>query len=145
MISEYPCHESLKGGQCITVTLLHDMGYKCSQCRSEPHLPDIVLIDSDLFVCVRHIDFCSISCMHYIHSYLILVREWGDILEGVVILFPCVNYCTQFSALLWDTKKRRSLVYCFHLPPPGHSITGDFCLKFFLQSFGTLWSMMVVP
>ena len=35
LFSEYPCHEPLKGGWCVAVTLLHDMRYKCAEWHCE--------------------------------------------------------------------------------------------------------------
>jgi hypothetical protein len=93
VVSEYPSHETLEGGRCIAVTLLHDMGYECTEWTGECGFPHIVILYSDLFVCVGHVNLGLILRLSYIHMDLILVGKRSDILIGIVIPFPRINYC----------------------------------------------------
>src|ERR1700685_1200620 len=96
----------------------HKGAERCRECC----LPNVLLFDTDLLVGIGHINLGPISTSSYIHSNLVLVREWSDILKGVVILFAGVNHSVKLATLLRYTKKRCSLIYGFHLPPPGRSV-----------------------
>ena len=96
VISEYLCHQPLKGCRCVAVTLLHYMRDKGAKWGSEGHLPDVLILHSNLFVGIGHVNFCSKSGLSNVHSNLVLVWEWGDILKCVIILFPGVDH-TRFE------------------------------------------------
>jgi hypothetical protein len=93
VVLEYPSHEMLECGKCITVTLLHDMGCERTEWTGECGFPHIVSLYSNLFVGVRHVDLGSIFRLSHIHTDLILVGKRSDILIGIVIPFPRINYC----------------------------------------------------
>jgi hypothetical protein len=50
MVSEYPSHEMLECGGCITVTLWHDMGYERIEWTGKCGFPHIITLYLNLFV-----------------------------------------------------------------------------------------------
>src|ERR1700691_418122 len=119
----------------------HKGAERCHECC----LPNVFLFDTDLLVGIGHIGLGPISTSSYIHSNLVLVRERSDILKGVVIPFAGVNHSVKLTTLLRYTKKRCSLIYGLHLPPPSCSVLGDLLPKLLLKSFGASGHMIVVP
>jgi len=50
VVSEYPSYEMLECGRCITVSLLHDMGYERTEWTGKCGFPHIISLYLNLFV-----------------------------------------------------------------------------------------------
>src|SRR5712692_2256165 len=112
-----PRHQPLKGCQCIAVSLLHCVGHECPEDRRECGLLYIRQLNTDLLIGISHIDLGSIFHSGDLHTDLILIREWGYILKGVVVLLPSVDNCAELAVLLCYAKKWCGLFHRFHFSP----------------------------
>src|ERR1700753_1717402 len=102
-LPEYMRHQSLERRRCVTVSLLNYPTYEGTlHVDSKCGLMHVLLDNTDLLVCFRHIDFRSISRSCYIIPYAVLIRERSSILDRVSVTLPTVENGPQSSILLGD-------------------------------------------
>jgi hypothetical protein len=99
-VPKYPGHEPLERSRGIAIPLLHYMGQGGTEWSGEGRLPHIAWNDADLLVSIGHVNLGPVTSASYIHPNIILIREWCDVFDSIVITLPRIYDRTKFSILL---------------------------------------------
>ena len=79
-------HQLLECRGCVTVTHLYYLAPECAKYCGECHLMDMFQYNAYLFIRFGHIKFSVICHPGHIIANDILVREWGHVLDCVIVL-----------------------------------------------------------
>ena len=92
--AEYVRNKALERGWCVAVTLLHNSTNERAEGSRKGRLVDVLVDDSSLLICVRHIELRALSRPSDVATNLLLVRERCNVPDRVVIPLTEVNYGT---------------------------------------------------
>ena len=106
---------------------------------------DIVWFMTNLLICIWHINLWLILMTSNICLYVVLVREWSDILDRVVIPLPIIHNSLDGSVLFWDTEHWCCLRGSRVNPPLRAGIPSQLFWKLYFQTVGTSWHIVIVP
>ena len=89
---EYVRHKPLKCRGSVAVSLLHYEALERALYRGEIGFRHVLGLDAYLFIRIGHVKFRSILGTRDVVPDIVLIREWGDVLDGIVIPEAEVDY-----------------------------------------------------
>lgn len=122
VISKHHCHQVLECGGGIAVHLLHSVALECPIHHSKCRFIHITWLNTNLFICIGHVNLGAKLCSRDIKSDLVLVGKWGYILYCVVISLPTVNHGSEFPILLCNAQHWHGLGCGNWFPPTSCNI-----------------------
>ena len=101
-ISKDCCHQPQESGWHVAISLLHNIALECPKDCREGGLMDILWFNVYLLVHVGQVNLQAVFCSSNIHPDLILIQEWSNILDHVVVPLTTIHDRMQFPQFFWD-------------------------------------------
>ncbi len=101
-VSEDHCHQPQESGWHVAISLLHNVALECPEDCREGGLMDILQFNAYLLIRIGQVNLQVVFFSSNIHPDLVLIWEWSDILDRVIVVLTTIHDRMQFPRFFRD-------------------------------------------